>query len=206
VQYDFGKTVEKGQFVQTGILNKPPKVLLTGVTKLRANHERKGSAVPLYLLEMLGSYPAMRRRFQYPGREHDQLFNADYGHNASGKPCQECDKSCMPQREIRDTNDPVIHYGLIASANQVMRDGVTRERLRREYGMLCFEMEAAGLMDEFPCLVIRGICDYSDTHKNKRWQAYAAATAAAYAKELLNTIPVVQVKSTREAADVVRLG
>lgn len=50
-------------------------------------------------------------------------------------------------------------------------------------------MEAAGLMDNFPCLVIRGICDYSDSHKNKRWQEYAAATAAAYAKELLSVVP-----------------
>ena len=56
-------------------------------------------------------------------------------------------------------------------------------------GVLCVEMEAAGLMDDFPCLVIRGICDYADSHKNKRWQPYAAATAAAYAKELLSTIP-----------------
>jgi nucleoside phosphorylase len=50
---------------------------------------------------------------------------------------------------------------------------------------MCFEMEAAGLMDRCSCLVIRGICDYCDTHKNDRWQGYAAATAAAYAKELL---------------------
>ena len=48
--------------------------------------------------------------------------------------------------------------------------------------MLCFKMEAAGLMDDFPCLVVRGICDYADSHKNKQWQGYAAATAAAYAK------------------------
>ncbi|KAL3444390.1 hypothetical protein BJX65DRAFT_310973 [Aspergillus insuetus] len=46
-------------------------------------------------------------------------------------------------------------------------------------------MEAAGLMNTYPCLVIRGICDYADSHKNKAWQGYAAATAAAFAKELL---------------------
>lgn len=46
-------------------------------------------------------------------------------------------------------------------------------------------MGAAGLMNSFPCLVIRGICNYSDSHKNDDWQDYAAATAAAYAKELL---------------------
>ena len=56
-----------------------------------------------------------------------------------------------------------------------MRDGATRERLRKELNVLCFEMEAAGLMDNFPCLVIRGICDYADTHKNKRWQPYAVS-------------------------------
>jgi hypothetical protein len=50
-------------------------------------------------------------------------------------------------------------------------------------------MEAAGLMDDFPCLVVRGICDYADSHKNKLWQGYAAAMAAAYAKELLSVIP-----------------
>lgn len=76
----------------------------------------------------------------------------------------------------------------MASGNQVMKHGKTRDQLAQELNVLCFEMEAAGLMDGFPCLVIRGICDYSDSHKNKRWQEYAAATAAAYAKELLSVI------------------
>jgi nucleoside phosphorylase len=71
----------------------------------------------------------------------------------------------------------------------VIRDGVKRDRLQNEHGIFCFEMEAAGLMNNFPCLVIRGICDYSDSHKNKHWQPYAAATAAAYAKVLLEHIP-----------------
>lgn len=44
-------------------------------------------------------------------------------------------------------------------------------------------------MDDFSCLVIRGICDYADSHKNKIWQPYAAAVAGAYAKELLSVIP-----------------
>jgi nucleoside phosphorylase len=69
-----------------------------------------------------------------------------------------------------------------------MKDGSIRDKLARELGIICFEMEAAGLMDNFPCLVIRGICDYADSHKNKQWQEYAAATAAAYAKELLYVI------------------
>jgi nucleoside phosphorylase len=70
----------------------------------------------------------------------------------------------------------------------VIKDGQFRDRIAQELGVICFEMEAAGLMDSFPCLVIRGICDYADSHKNKRWQPYAAATAAVHAKELLGVV------------------
>jgi nucleoside phosphorylase len=87
-----------------------------------------------------------------------------------------------------------------------MKDGITRDQLREELDILCFEMEAAGLMDDFPCLVILGICDYADSHKNKRWQKYAAATAAAYAKELLGIIPANQVQITSTAAEVIKTG
>ena len=51
-----------------------------------------------------------------------------------------------------------------------MRHGATRDKFRQEKGILCFEMEAAGLMDNFPCLVIRGICDYADETKADEWQ------------------------------------
>ncbi|ERF68870.1 hypothetical protein EPUS_04522 [Endocarpon pusillum Z07020] len=62
-------------------------------------------------------------------------------------------------------------------------------------------MEAAGLMNDFPCLVIRGICDYADSHKNKRWQPYPAAVASAYMKELLMVVPAQQVAQTRNAVE-----
>ena len=70
-----------------------------------------------------------------------------------------------------------------------MRDAKERDRLAKEKGVLCFEMEAAGLKTDLGWLVIRGICDYADSHKNKDWQGYAALTAAAYAKELLSEAP-----------------
>ena len=75
------------------------------------------------------------------------------------------------------------------------------QRLGKELGVLCVEMEAAGLMDEFSCLVIRGTCDYADSHKNERWQPYAAATAAAYAKELLSIIPAQEVVAASNAGE-----
>jgi hypothetical protein len=69
-----------------------------------------------------------------------------------------------------------------------MKDALIRDKLTSQKDVLCFEMEAAGLMNHFPCLVLRGICDYADSHKNKAWQGYAAMVAAAYAKDLLHRI------------------
>ena len=145
----------------------------------------------------------LKQDFSYRNPEDDQLFQADYNHVNSDKDCKSCDKERLIQRKPRTTN--IIHYGLIGSAHQVMRHGVTREKLRQERDIICFEMEAAGLMDNFPCLVIRGICDYSNTHENKNWQRYAAATAAAYAKELLGVIPPIQVDKTPTAIDTIKV-
>ena len=118
------------------------------------------------------------------------------------------DISSLRQRDERaeDEDNPAIHYGLIASANQLMKDALLRDKLAEENGVLCFEMEAAGLMNHFPCLVIRGICDYSDTHKNKEWQGYAAMTAAAYAKDILYRIPPNKVDAEKRIADVILSG
>jgi archaellum component FlaC len=71
----------------------------------------------------------------------------------------------------------------------VVKDATERDKLAREFDLLCFEMESAGLMAGFPCLPIRGICDYSDSHKNEKWQGYAAAIAAVFALSLLLTVP-----------------
>jgi len=85
-----------------------------------------------------------------------------------------------------------------------MRDGEMRDRVSAELGgVLCFEMEAAGLMNNFPCIVVRGICDYADSHKNKKWQAYAAGTATACAKEILSMIRGAKVAKEPPAEEVV---
>jgi nucleoside phosphorylase len=190
IQYDFGKTVQEGRFVRTGSLNRPPDVLLGAVANLQAKHMVEEPKLSKHLSEIISKYPKLRDAVTYQGVEHDVLFAAEYDHQEGDIGCTRCDVNRLVSRVARNGTDPAIHYGLIASGNQVMRNGSYREMLRKELNVLCFEMEAAGLMDNFPCLVIRGICDYADSHKNKRWQAYAAATAAAYAKELLSFKPV----------------
>jgi len=191
VQYDFGKTTPSG-FVQTGSLNAPPPILLNGLAKLRANYFMARNSLAQYLSKL--------SHLSYFARDSagpDVLYESSYNH-IGGPTCRDCDKDKLVERSLRGSAEVVVHYGTIASGNQVMKDGTTRDRLSSELGgVLCFEMEAAGLMNSFPCLVIRGICDYADSHKNKTWQPYAAATAAACAKEVLSVIPAAEVAATR---------
>ena len=80
---------------------------------------------------------------------------------------------------------PEIFVGRIASGDAVMKSSEHRDQIAREHNVLAFEMEGAGVWDEVPCLVIKGICDYADSHKSKVWQPFAAATAAVVAKAML---------------------
>jgi nucleoside phosphorylase len=106
------------------------------------------------------------------------------------------------RERAKDEDNPAIHYGVIASANQLMKDATVRDAIANEKGVMCFEMEAAGLMNHFPCLVVRGICDYSDSHKNDKWQGYAAMTAAAYAKALLARMTPNRVEAEKKFGDI----
>ncbi|XP_044721314.1 NACHT domain-containing protein [Hirsutella rhossiliensis] len=71
------------------------------------------------------------------------------------------------------------------SGEKLMKNARKRNELRDRYDLIGLEMEAAGTMNRIPVGVIRGVCDYGDAHKNKEWQPYAAAMAAAYAKAVL---------------------
>lgn len=191
VQYDFGKTTP-GDFERTGLLNTPPTVLLNAIANLRARHMRGKSRLSEYLSKFDG-LPEFTREAAGP----DTLFDATYDH-AGGATCGQCDDSYVVTR-VPQRHEVVVHYGTIASGNRVMRSATERDKISADLGgVLCFEMEAAGLMNSFPCLVIRGICDYADSHKNKRWQGYAAGTAAAYAKEVLSMMPPEEVAQTRK--------
>jgi nucleoside phosphorylase len=198
VQYDSGKATPSG-FERTGLLNTPPTVLLNAVANLRAKHMRGRGRLAEYLIK-LDSLPDFAREAAGP----DALFNAAYDHEG-GATCKQCDTSHLTDREPRRQDLVVVHYGTIASGNQVMRSAAERDKVSAELGgVLCFEMEAAGLMNSFPCIMVRGICDYADSHKNKRWQPYAAATAAACAKEVLLVIPSAEVAKTHTTDEAMR--
>ncbi|KAL4932883.1 uncharacterized protein BDV17DRAFT_279232 [Aspergillus undulatus] len=140
---------------------KSTPVWYEAVSKVHANHLR-GQTRSLDHVSHFDGLPA----FSPPSPQQDILFDATYRHLGE------------------------LHASIAENKGRWNeRDGAERDRVSSELGrVLCFEMEAAGLMNHFPCLVVRGIFDYADSHKNKDWQPYACATAAAYARELLEVI------------------
>lgn len=205
--YKYGKEVQDKEFEITGSLNSPPTLLLTALNQLDAIHDRKGHHIAETIRTMVTKNPRVREKHRRPGGEKDRWYEPTYTHVNNTARCDTgCNRAVPPviQRQPRspDADDPVVHYGIIASADQLMKDAVIRDKISQQHDVMCFEMEAAGLSNDFPCVVIRGICDYSDSHKNDEWQGYAAATAAAYAKELLQTIPRNQVAGSQRAIDI----
>jgi nucleoside phosphorylase/tetratricopeptide (TPR) repeat protein len=192
IQYDYGKTLQRGRFYRTGSLNKPPSLLLKVIAQMESDY-MLGKASLSNIMASCLQKEEVRKQFPRPSK--DQLFQPTYDHVHNRPDCATCDPSQLVDRPERVAEEPHIHYGLVASGNQVMKDGRARDLIAQELDILCCEMEAAGLMDEIPSLVIRGICDYCDSHKHKEWQPYAAFVAAAYAKAVLMEVPF------REGAD-----
>ncbi|KAJ5051341.1 hypothetical protein NUH16_003480 [Penicillium rubens] len=204
-QYDFGKSIQDQSFQHTRFLNQPPAILRAAMAGIRTQYERKGHQLEEAINGIFGKNMRLRRKYKRPEPITDRLFLPEVIHHQAG--CDICavDPSTLVLRSERadDEDNPAIHYGLIASGNQLMKDALIRDRLVAEKDVLCFEMEAAGLMNTFPCLVIRGICDYSDSHKNKEWQGYAAMVAAAYAKDLLQRISLNRIEAEERISAVV---
>ncbi|UQC91433.1 uncharacterized protein CLUP02_16968 [Colletotrichum lupini] len=191
-QYDFGKLVQNQgiSFEHTDFLDQPPMALRTAVNALKGQYEMEGHQLNEHIDKALARWPRLRKTYARPPSHNDRLYQSGVLHP---KGADKCDSACgdspshlVHRTERGDLDDnPAIHYGLIASSNQLMRHAKIRDTMAKEKSVLCFEMEAAGLMNYFLCLVIRGICDYSDLHKNKEWQGFVAMTAAAYATDLL---------------------
>ncbi|KAM6476481.1 nucleoside phosphorylase domain-containing protein [Trichoderma sp. SZMC 28011] len=196
-------------------LGRPNKNIRSLVASFETEHIRDQlqQKACLYLKD-LQSAAAKRRRpqnYQYPGIDNDKLFFTAYRHKHRGRqPCPFCDNptdtfceraakaSCIDlgcdetqlvkrtDLEMRgSTGDPEIFVGRIASGNSVMKSGEHRDRIAEEQKVIALEMEGAGVWDEIPCIIVKGVCDYADSHKNDLWQRYAAATAASVMKAVL---------------------
>lgn len=208
IEYDFGRQYPGGFQRKSGVkdtLGRPNREIRTLLNALRAEITRNEfqSRIQQYLdmLQRTGT------RWCHP-KIHDVLFKSPYIHkhygNASSVTCgcsdtsgeicnsaleKNCDDlGCDKSQAIRCREDAVrvsTHIGTLASADTVMKSRQHRDDIVRKEEVIGLEMEGAGVWDNIPCIVIKGVCDYADTHKNKAWQAYAAATGASAAKAFL---------------------
>lgn len=198
-QFDKHKTLPNGKIVRLGQLNAPPEFFQSAANILIMEHTVNSSQIPNIIQEMImKNLWLLERGYGYDEKRPDILFPSSYVH-VEARGCSRCDlKQQVSRTRRRNPKEPEIHYGTIGSSNQLVKDAKLRDRLKDDLGVIGLEMEAAGIFADNPCLVIRGVSDYADSHKNDNWKFYSAATAAAYAIELISTVPIQQpMKRTR---------
>ncbi|KAF9761315.1 hypothetical protein IL306_003866 [Fusarium sp. DS 682] len=204
IQYDLGRE-ETSEFQRVGHLNAPPNVLLTAVTNLRSDFQ-VGKKIVSIVEDSRRRLNEPMSEWMYPATERNVLFQSTFNHIEGNHDCNQCLEIALPKDivrfEDRQTTYPRIFYGNIGSGNTVMKSAIKRDLVSRRDNVICFEMEAAGIMHALPCLVIRGISDFADSHKNKAWQSYAAVVAAAYAKRLLQRISTQAIEAEKTIKDI----
>ena len=186
IQYQRVRKLPNREYSAPGSLEKPSQQLLQALGHILSDEELNEANYDRHLTRL-----KEKPGFRHPGLENDVLFKPTYHHDDKLDPntCRNCDTSHCVNRPPRETKKPVFHQGTILSGEWVMKDPEERDNLSRQFhDAICFDMEAAGVMEDTHCLVIRGISDYADSHKNHVWQKYAAATAAAFAREILYKI------------------
>ncbi|PMB63414.1 hypothetical protein BM221_010505 [Beauveria bassiana] len=219
VQFDYGRqypghfAVKKTIDDSLGRANKDVRCLLASLESEFGRGRLEGKAL-VYLKSLQEAAIRERRRtkYSYPGKIKDRLYLPTYRHQhqtscdsccsgsdticelATRTSCEQlgCNDAYLVKREQPDGGDksePTLFIGCLGSGNTVMKSAEDRDRISADHGIIAFEMEGTGVWDEIPCIVVKGICDFSDSHKNKSWQDYAAATAAAVGRALLERYP-----------------
>lgn len=191
VQHDLGRQLPDG-FVRKDTplesLERPSQEISSVLAKLKSQRKKFSLQTASYLGHLQSEVGASAR---YPGTSCDRLFKATYRHVDGEQSCElaGCNGELIPRRRLEQAGSshppPALHFGLIASGDTVMKAGEYRDAIAAREKVVAFEMEGAGIWGTFPCVIIKGACDYADSHKSSEWQNYAAATAAACMKAFL---------------------
>jgi nucleoside phosphorylase len=221
IQYDYGRQYPGHFAVKStvedslGRANKDIRGLFAVFeTELMRERLQAEASEHLKQLQKVARDKRRRANYRYPGTTEDRLYPSNRIHkhwtscdlctDDSGAFCETASKaSCAEtdcgladlvgrEHHARDDNfGPEIYIGRIGSGNTVMKSGEERDRIASKYNLITFEIEGAGAWDEVPCIIMKGICDYADSHKNKAWQDFAAATAVSVVKAVLGryTVP-----------------
>jgi nucleoside phosphorylase len=179
VAYDLGKEISDGiKLLQCGhVLATNEAVVRSAIGIIKPSAPNDAGILQPYYQGIKDKEHA-KGTFADSGQERDRLY--EIGVNGLEK--------CVNRPRRPDSQRTQVWYGPIGSGEKLMKDAQKRNELRDTYGIIGLEMEAAGTMNRIPVGVIRGVCDYGDMYKNKEWQPYAAAMAAAYAKAVLAEI------------------
>jgi nucleoside phosphorylase/NTP pyrophosphatase (non-canonical NTP hydrolase) len=170
--------------------------LKIGVDKITLRSaSSKPSARMIGAIKLLESERLMKK---YPWEEFIQLAD---GLEGAARPPDETDRLYTPEgRSVDHPSDPLrrsgrpkVHYGRIGASNVLLKNPEFRDQLRKDHRVIAVEMEASGIADATwsagqQYVVIRGICDYCDEHKNDIWRGYAAVAASAYARALISAV------------------
>jgi nucleoside phosphorylase len=181
VSYGLGKETSEGfEPLRYGAQAKTETVVRSAIGSIKTYAPMRGN-VFLKHYEGIKDEHHSNGTFADPGQERDQLCETVTEEN---KPVVK-----LVERTPRHASERTkVWYGPIGSGDKLMKNAQKRDELRDKFNLIGLEMEAAGTMNTIPVGVIRGVCDYGDAQKNKEWQPYAAAMAAAYTKALLYEI------------------
>lgn len=189
IEYDFGKQYEH-QFVQKSdveeVHGKANPTIRALLSQLKVSGIRQDLADDLN--RNLRSLQAVTAQAAYPGTETDRLGKTSASQISRNQVSPVASGSQAMQlydSDTREVGDPQIHFGRIGSASTVVQSSSHRDRLSTQDKIVGFEMEGAGVWDNLPTIVLKSVCDYADENKNDTWQPYAAATAAAGLKAIL---------------------
>lgn len=201
VQYNFGEAMAEDGYIQTVAVGSTTPKFAEALSKLQIMHSEYGYDIRASFEKQVQRYPRRASACRRPVQDNDKLFFPGYTHVSEKDDCSSCDPQAEVMREPRTEDKPIIHHGVIASGDRVVKDGIERERIRNKLDALCIDFGVAGLTVDLPGLVVRGICDYADSHRNGKWREYAAAVAAAYTRELLELVPAAPAQRLATADD-----
>lgn len=171
----------------------PPGVLRTAVERLQALSKFGFYRHEDTINQILEKYPQLQNEYSRPGPERDELYRPNVINIARRNPSRDERSSSESWKPVpkpgrtKGKDGAVVHHGLMITASHQVRDAWVRGKIAEETGALCFDTRAADL-GNFPCLFVRGICTYKNSHRDRGWHAYAALAAAGYAKDVLRQI------------------
>ncbi|KAK1242929.1 hypothetical protein MKX08_005741, partial [Trichoderma sp. CBMAI-0020] len=220
IQYDIGRQYSHEFLTKDTLedrLGRPGPNVRSILTVVETNHGRERlesrAAVLLEQLQRHAGRKNLRKpvKYEYPGTLRDRLFRSCYAHKHQVLPFRCCDEvpcdrshtlSCVDlgceddhlvqRQRLNDQAQKLsIFIGHFGSGDTILNSGTYRDQVAQHHGLLAFEMEGAGIWDELPCIIVKGISNYADGHWNadSNWQHFAAATAAATARALIEWYP-----------------